>query len=47
MTSELREPSRNKNRLFVILAVVLVTAISIILISIGLANSNPIDGGGG
>ena len=47
MTSELIEPSRNKNKFYIILAVVLITAISIVLISIGIATSDPIDGGGG
>ena len=47
MTSELIEPSRNKKKIFIILAMVLITAISIVLISIGIAASNPEDGGGG
>ncbi|MBY9017790.1 MAG: hypothetical protein KGD66_03060 [Candidatus Lokiarchaeota archaeon] len=46
MTSELSEPSRNKNKLYILLAVILISAISIILISIAIANSTPIDGGG-
>ncbi|MHA1375732.1 MAG: hypothetical protein ACTSR7_15730 [Promethearchaeota archaeon] len=47
MSTELSEPFRNKNKIFILLAVILISAISIILISIGIAISNPIDEGGG
>ncbi len=47
MTSELIDLSRKKKKIYLLLAIILITAISITLISLGIANSNPIDEGGG
>ncbi len=47
MTSELLEPSRNKKTLYILLAAVIISAILIILISVNMATTYPIDDGGG
>ncbi|MHA1671945.1 MAG: hypothetical protein ACTSV5_15445 [Promethearchaeota archaeon] len=47
MTSRLIQPTSNKNKLYILLAVILISAISIILISIGIVTSNSIDQGSG